>query len=62
MMKDIQIPALTALTSTDATAIRQIVAVLVQEITDLNKTISAMQSDIGSMRQRRTEEYKKRNQ
>ena len=62
MMKQIQIPALTTLNSTDATAIRQIVAVLVQEITDLNKTISAMQSDIGSMRQRRTEEYKKRNQ
>ena len=62
MMKQIQIPALTTLSSTDAAAIRQIVAVLVQEITDLNKTISAMQSDIGSMRQRRTEEYKKRNQ
>lgn len=62
MMKQIQIPALTTLSSTDATAIRQIVAVLVQEITDLNKTISAMQSDIGSMRQRRAEEYKKRNQ
>lgn len=53
MMKEIQIPALTALSSTDATAIRQIVAVLVQEITDLNKTISAIQSDIGQMRQRR---------
>lgn len=53
MMKEIQIPALTTLSSTDATAIRQIVAVLVQEIADLNKTISAMQSDIGSMRQRR---------
>ena len=55
MMKEIQIPALTTLNSTDATAIRQIVAVLVQEIADLNKTISAMQSDIGQMRQRRTE-------
>ena len=55
MMKEIQIPALTTLNSTDATAIRQIVAVLVQEITDLNKTISAMQSDIGQMRQRRPE-------
>ena len=53
MMKEIQIPALTTLSSTDATAIRQIVAVLVQEISDLNKTISAMQSDIGQMRQRR---------
>lgn len=55
MMKEIQIPALTTLNSTDATAIRQIVAVLVQEISDLNKTISAMQSDIGAMRQRRQE-------
>lgn len=53
MMKEIQIPALTTLQSADATAIRQIVSVLVQEITDLNKTISAMQSDIGAMRQRR---------
>jgi predicted nucleic acid-binding Zn-ribbon protein len=53
MMKEIQIPALTALQSSDATAIRQIVNVLVQEIVDLNKTISAMQSDIGAMRQRR---------
>jgi len=52
-MKEIQIPALTTLQSADATAIRQIVSVLVQEITDLNKTISAMQSDIGAMRQRR---------
>lgn len=55
MMKQIQIPALTTLSSTDATAIRQIVAVLVQEITDLNNTISAMQSDIGSMRRRQPE-------
>lgn len=55
MMKEIQIPALTTLSSTDATAIRQIVAVLVQEIADLNKTISAMQSDIGSMRRRQPE-------
>lgn len=61
MMKEIQIPALTTLNSTDATAIRQIVAVLVQEITDLNKTISAMQSDIGAMRQRRTELTKRGN-
>ena len=53
MMKEIQIPALTTLQSADATAIRQIVAVLVQEIMDLDKTISAMQSDIGAMRQRR---------
>lgn len=53
MMKEIQIPALTTLSSTDATAIRQIVNVLIQEIMDLNKTISAMQSDIGAMRQRR---------
>lgn len=56
MMKEIQIPALTTLQSADATAIRQIVAVLVQEITDLNKTIGAMQSDIGSMRRSR-EQY-----
>ena len=55
MMKEIQIPALTTLNSSDATAIRQIVNVLVQEIVDLNKTISAMQSDIGAMRQRRSE-------
>jgi len=53
MMKQIQIPALTTLQSADATAIRQIVAVLVQEITDLNKTIGAMQSDIGAMRRSR---------
>jgi len=55
MMKEIQIPALTTLSSTDATAIRQIVNVLVQEIIDLNKTIGAMQSDIGAMRQRRND-------
>ena len=55
MMKEIQIPALTTLQSADATAIRQIVAVLVQEITDLNKTIGAMQSDMNIMRQRRNE-------
>lgn len=55
MMKEIQIPALTTLQSADATAIRQIVAVLVQEITDLNKTIGAMQSDINIMRQRRND-------
>jgi hypothetical protein len=55
MMKQIQIPALTTLQSADATAIRQIVAVLVQEITDLNKTIGAMQSDMNIMRQRRND-------
>lgn len=55
MMKEIQIPALTTLQSSDATAIRQIVNVLVQEIIDLNKTISAMQSDISVMRQRRND-------
>jgi hypothetical protein len=55
MMKEIQIPALTTLQSADATAIRQIVAVLVQEITDLNKTIGAMQSDMNIMRQRRND-------
>jgi hypothetical protein len=54
-MKQIQIPALTTLQSADATAIRQIVAVLVQEITDLNKTIGAMQSDMNIMRQRRND-------
>ncbi len=55
MIKQIQIPALTTLQSADATAIRQIVAVLVQEITDLNKTIGAMQSDMNIMRQRRND-------
>ncbi|NBO53332.1 MAG: hypothetical protein EBU84_01800 [Actinobacteria bacterium] len=60
MMKQIQIPALTTLQSADATAIRQIVAVLVQEITDLNRTINAIQSDIGSMRQRRDNQVQMR--
>lgn len=55
MIKQIQIPALTTLNSSDATAIRQIVNVLVQEIVDLNNTISAMQSDINSMRRRQPE-------
>jgi len=59
-MKQIQIPALTTLQSADATAIRQIVAVLVQEITDLNRTINAIQSDIGSMRQRRDNQVQMR--
>ena len=53
MMKEIQIPALTTLQSADATAIRQIVSVLVQEITDLNKTIDAIQSDIAVMKRTR---------
>lgn len=55
MIKQIQIPALTTLNSSDATAIRQIVNVLVQEIVDLNNTIGAMQSEIGQMRQRRSD-------
>lgn len=55
MIKQIQIPALTTLNSSDATAIRQIVNVLVQEIVDLNNTIGAMQSDINSMRRRQPE-------
>lgn len=53
MIKQIQIPALTVLQSTDATAIRQIVSVLVQEIVDLNKTIDAMQSDIAAIQKTR---------
>lgn len=42
-MQSFSIPALTALKSTDATAIRQIVSSLVMEIDKLNKRIDDME-------------------
>ena len=44
-MDSFSIPALTALKSTDATAIRQIVSSLVMEIDKLNKKIDDMEAD-----------------
>lgn len=44
-MDSFSIPALTALKSTDATAIRQIVSSLVMEIEKLNKRIDDMEAN-----------------
>lgn len=44
-MDSFSIPALTALKSTDATAIRQIVSSLVMEIDKLNKRIDDMEAN-----------------
>jgi len=44
-MDSFSIPALTALKSTDATAIRQIVSSLVMEIEKLNKKVDDMEAN-----------------
>ncbi len=46
MMKEIQIPALTTLQSTDARAIRAIVASLVAEIGRLNKEVEDLKDQM----------------
>lgn len=47
-MKSFSIPALTALKSADATAIRQIVSFLVFEIESLNKRIDSLENNTQS--------------